>query len=60
MRDFIKDVWRYLRRRDSESACCLMIGLGNALSLNDVKQMADYFEALHDYLVREQERTNEH
>lgn len=46
MRDFLCDVWRFIRRRDSESACCLMIVLSRWLSARDVRQMRDYMQAL--------------
>lgn len=42
MWQFIKDVWRFIRRRDSDSACCLIITLSGYLTDRDQKQMRDY------------------
>lgn len=46
MCDFLWDVWRFILRRDSESACCLMIVLSRWLSARDTRQMRDYLQAL--------------
>lgn len=43
---FIKDVCRYLERKDSESACLLIIDVSNDLNEKDLQQMADYFLSL--------------
>lgn len=46
MWQFIKDVFRFLRRLDSESACLLIISTSVCLTKRDIKQMADYHHAL--------------
>lgn len=48
LREFLKGVWRFLRRRDSESACCLIITAAWWLDKSDEKQLADYFKALYE------------
>lgn len=44
----LRDVFRFLWRRDSESACCLMIGLCEFLSSRDLVEMREYCEALEE------------
>lgn len=45
----IRDILRFLWRRDSESAAILCIMLASFLSRDDVKHMADYFKAVYVY-----------
>jgi len=49
----IRNLLRFLWRRDSESACILMIGLAEYLSQRDAGEMAEYLTTLRD--VREKQ-----
>ena len=42
----IKDFWDFLRRRDSESAMCLMIDVSDRLNDKDLQELKDYCESL--------------
>lgn len=44
--DLIKDCWRVLRKRDSESALCSMIGVSSLLSDRHLREARDYCESL--------------
>jgi hypothetical protein len=48
MKDVFKDFLRFVWRRDSESACILIIGLSWWLGDADLRQMSDYLQALLD------------
>lgn len=45
----IKDFVRFLRRRDSESMSCLMIGGAQWLTDRDMRDLRDYFAGLLEY-----------
>lgn len=47
--ELIADCWRVIRKRDSESAACAMIGLSSLLSDKDLQQMKDYCESLQSF-----------
>ena len=42
----LADWWRFCRRKDSESATCLVIGLAEYMSERERRQMADYLREL--------------
>ena len=46
MKSVFKDFLRFVWRRDSESACILIIGLSWWLDDADCRQLADYMQAL--------------
>lgn len=46
MIEIIRDAWRVIRRRDSESATMMTIGLAQLMSVEDLRQMAEYFKTL--------------
>lgn len=55
MREFLKELWRFLRRRDSDSACYLIISLTEFLTPRDRIQMRDYIQAIHDFRSNEKD-----
>lgn len=44
--DLIKDFWRVLKRQDSESAVCAVIGMTHLFTDRDLQQLKDYFESV--------------
>ena len=51
MRSVIKDFLRFVWRRDSESACIMIIGLSWWLDDADCGQLADYMQALRENIT---------
>lgn len=48
----IKDILRFLWRRDSESAVFLMVDIANYLSIKDLHEIADFFKQSAHYYER--------
>lgn len=46
MWDLIKDFWRVLRKRDAESAACMIIGLSDMLDARHLREMAEFLKEL--------------
>ncbi len=44
--DLLLDVLRFLRHRDSDRACCLVIGLTGWVSDRHCLELADWFRAI--------------
>lgn len=59
----IKNLWRFYRRRNSETALCLVIDLIEYLDLNHLKQSIDYMRNVKVNRISkiefEEKRTNE-
>ena len=53
MIDLIRDAWRVIRRRDSESATLMTIGLAELMDVKDLRQMAEYFRTLAELKQKE-------
>lgn len=48
----IRDILRFLWRRDADSACLLIIGIADHMSIKDLKSMSDYLKQSADYYER--------
>lgn len=55
MSDFLKDVWRFIWNRDSDSAMCLCIGMAHYMTTKGLIDMADYFKAVHENVIAHEE-----
>lgn len=51
MKAVFKDFLRFVWRRDSESACIMIIGLSWWLDDADCRQLADYMQALRENIT---------